>query len=322
MPIFVKQVTLADFKADYLLLERLDDIRKIMAEHGTFVQFPALGQLPQAGSRRSYMVVQGTEAVYVERTIKAIMTLCGQFYIAVWWLLGEPSPNALMPSPSANEVRDVMTDIAAYSGAEVSFSKNSFMFYGLDDDVKIALEQMNKIAFANCTPHQIRCKIELAAEHKEFVSGKKNGKINKIMGNSNVQIMFENFNEYDFFIDVSATKYDCAINGLALVEQELPASVSFHVPDVYHKRIIGMGGQHIQRIMKKYSVFVKFTNAMELSHGDKDLNDMSKVDNVICRTPARNAANLEMVKGEIMDMVATAVGPSVAALDNMCTDFV
>jgi hypothetical protein len=30
----------------------------------------------------------------------------------------------------------------------------------------------------------MRVKIELANEHKEFVSGKKNGKINKIMGQS------------------------------------------------------------------------------------------------------------------------------------------
>lgn len=30
----------------------------------------------------------------------------------------------------------------------------------------------------------MRVKIELASEHKEFVSGKKNGKINKIMGSS------------------------------------------------------------------------------------------------------------------------------------------
>ena len=36
-------------------------------------------------------------------------------------------------------------------------------------------------------------------------------------------------------------------------------------------------------------------------HG-KDEDDV-KIDNVICRTPARNADNLELVKQEIMDMV-------------------
>ena len=86
----------------------------------------------------------------------------------------------------------------------------------------------------------------------------------------------------------------------------MPASISFHVPDQYHKRIIGIGGQHIQRIMKKYSVFVKFSNAMDRGGMGKDDDDI-KVDNVICRTPARNAQSLDLVKQEIMDMVEKVV---------------
>ena len=79
----------------------------------------------------------------------------------------------------------------------------------------------------------------------------------------NVQILFESFGEYNFNIDVNAQSYESMKQGLTLVEQEMPASISFHVPDQYHKRIIGIGGQHIQRIMKKHSVFVKFSNAMD-----------------------------------------------------------
>src|SRR6185437_15506104 len=80
----------------------------------------------------------------------------------------------------------------------------------------------------------------------------------------NVQIVFDGFNEYNFHIDVVANSgYQQLKQGLSLVEAEMPASISFHVPDQYHKRIIGIGGQHIQRIMKKHSVFVKFSNAMD-----------------------------------------------------------
>jgi len=122
----------------------------------------------------------------------------------------------------------------------------------------------------------------------------------------NVQIIFDGFNEYNFYIDVCGPQYDAVKNGLDLVEQEMPASISFHVPDQYHKRIIGIGGQHIQRIMKKYSVFVKFSNAMDRGGPGKDDDDI-KVDNVICRTPARNAQSLDLVKQEIMDMVEKAV---------------
>ena len=74
-------------------------------------------------------------------------------------------------------------------------------------------------------------KIELANEHKEFVSGKKNGKINKIMGQSeyfqestyggcanshtgSVQIIFDGFNEYNFYIVVRGAQYEATKNGL------------------------------------------------------------------------------------------------------------
>ena len=130
-----------------------------------------------------------------------------------------------------------------------------------------------------------------------------------------------------------AASYDSMKQGLTLVEQEMPASISFHVPDQYHKRIIGIGGQHIQRIMKKHSVFVKFSNAMDrgkknscareepfpLAWLDQEMADNDtlggmgredddiNVDNVICRTPARNAQNLDAVKNEILEMVDRAV---------------
>jgi predicted PilT family ATPase len=157
----------------------------------------------------------------------------------------------------------MLGDICANSDADVSFDKLTFSITGSDEAVKAALMVISQIKFVAQSQYQIRVKIELANEHKEFVSGKKNGKINKIMGQANVQIMFDTFGEYNFNIDVMATNYESMQQGLALVEQEMPASISFHVPDQYHKRIIGIGGQHIQKIMKKHSVFVKFSNAMD-----------------------------------------------------------
>lgn len=230
-----------------------------------------------------------------------------------------------MRAPSPTDIRTMLSDICTNSGADVGFDKLTFSINGSDDAVKAAMIVIYQIPFVKRAQYQIRVKIELANEHKEFVSGKKNGKINKIMGQSmlpmmclrkyqplislitgNVQIIFDGFNEYNFYIDVCGAQYDATKNGLDLVEQEMPASISFHVPDQYHKRIIGIGGQHIQRIMKKYSVFVKFSNAMDRGGIGKEDDDV-KVDNVICRTPARNAQSLDMVKQEIMDMVEKVV---------------
>jgi KH domain len=227
-------------------------------------------------------------------------------------------------APSMADIRVMLSDVCINSGADLGFDKFTFTINGSDDAVKAAMMVIYQIPFVNRNDYQIRVKIELANEHKEFVSGKKNGKINKIMGQStndnilwhlvvmadlstgNVQIIFDGFNEYNFYIDVCGTKYDATKNGLDLVEQEMPASIAFHVPDQYHKRIIGIGGQHIQRIMKKYSVFVKFSNAMDRGGAGKEDDDV-KVDNVICRTPARNAQSLDLVKQEIMDMVEKVV---------------
>ncbi|KAB5572391.1 KH domain-containing protein [Coniochaeta sp. 2T2.1] len=289
--LYVKDVSLPPAKIDSILLNRLDKVRKILEANGTFIMFPSLG------SKLSQVRVQAVENLHAERTVKEIMALAGQFYTATWWI---SQPETRLPSP--DEIRTMLADICANSDADITFDRLTFHITGSDEAVKAALNVISEIKFVAQSQYQIRVKIELANEHKEFVSGKKNGKINKIMGQASVQIMFDQFGEYNFHIDVMATNYESMSQGLHLVEQEMPASISFHVPDQYHKRIIGIGGQHIQKIMKKHSVFVKFSNAMERGGLGRE-DDDSRVDNVICRTPARNAQNLELVKAEVLEMV-------------------
>ena len=83
-------------------------------------------------------------------------------------------------------------------------------------------------------------------------------------------------------------------------QDELPAEISFYVPEAYHKRIIGVGGKNIQRIMKKHGVYVKFSNAEEHALMGGYFENQ---DNVIARTPSKNAANLENLKGEVTELV-------------------
>ncbi|KAF2089567.1 hypothetical protein K490DRAFT_55160 [Saccharata proteae CBS 121410] len=290
---FVKEIIVTTSKIDNILLERLDKVRKIIENNGSYILLPPLG------FQRGPIRVQGTDVLNVERTVRELMALAGQFYSASWCIT-HPDPTQRMPMP--DDVKMMLGDICINSGAEISFERLNFHISGSDDAVKSAMHVINNIPFVVKAQYAISVKIELANEHKEFVSGKKNGKINKIMSQSNVQIVFDGFNEYNFYIVVRGGRYEDTKNGLELVEQEMPAAISFHVPDQYHKRIIGIGGQHIQRIMKKYSVFVKFSNAMDRGGLGKEEDDI-KVDNVICRTPARNAQNLDLVKQEIMDMV-------------------
>jgi hypothetical protein len=293
--LYLKDVTIPAAKIDTILLTRLDKVRKILEANGTYVMFPPLA------SQRTMVRVQGSDGPPVERTVKELMSLAGQFYSAGWYI---QQPDARQQANSS-DIQTMLGEICANSDADISFDKMAFTVTGSDDAVKSALTVISDLKWVTQAQYQIRVKIELANEHKEFVSGKKNGKINKIMGQSNVQIIFDGFNEFNFNIDVMAASFDSMKQGLTLVEQEMPASISFHVPDQYHKRIIGIGGQHIQRIMKKHSVFVKFSNALDRGGMGRE-DDDSKVDNVICRTPARNAQNLDAVKNEILEMVDRA----------------
>lgn len=56
-------------KLDWLLTDRLDDVKAIMADNGTYMQ------VPPVGSQASLITVFGDHRVNIERTIRSIMTL-------------------------------------------------------------------------------------------------------------------------------------------------------------------------------------------------------------------------------------------------------
>ncbi|GAA5820041.1 hypothetical protein JCM10212_004987 [Sporobolomyces blumeae] len=282
-------------KLDWMLSDRLEDLKQIMNDNGTFVNFPPLG------SQASLISVYGDHRVNIERSIRAIMTLACQFYVASFWLL-PVSFDVFMPPASINpaQIPPILRHIAVTSGAEAVFKSNCFEFHGLEAEVRQAVQLVLELDFIKSFHHEIRFQIELANEHREFISGKKNGKLNKIMKSANVKIKFETFNDYNFLIDVAGNDPG-ALHGLTMLQEELPAETSFHVPEAYHKRIIGVGGKNIQRIMKKYGVYVKFSNAEEFAAlGGYNDNE----DNVIARTPAKNAMNLEHLKQSVMELVS------------------
>ncbi|OJA09093.1 hypothetical protein AZE42_02564, partial [Rhizopogon vesiculosus] len=228
------------------------------------------------------------------------MQLACQYYVASFWLLPIQF-NVLLPPTTLNssQVTTLLKQISLTTGAEVVFKSMCFEMHGLEYEVRSAVNMILELDIVKAFHHEIRFQVELANEHREFISGKKNGKINKIMQTTNVKIKFETFNDHNFLIDVSGND-SSVLNGLSLLQEELPAEISFHVPEAYHKRIIGIGGRNIQRIMKKYGVYVKFSNAEEFAAlGGYNDNE----DNVVARTPSKNAANLEHLKQSVMEIV-------------------
>jgi KH domain len=289
-----REVIVLPRKIDWMLQDRSDDLKTIMSDNGAFIAFPPLG------SQASQVTVYGDQRSPIQRTIRSLMGLAVHVYIATFWLL-PLGYNALMPPPSLNQKQITMTleAIVRTCDVEAVYKKNLFEFHGLEADVRAAIATLREMDVVKSFGHEIHFQIELATEHRDFISGKKNGKINKIMQTTSVNIKFETFNDYNFLISVQGTDKS-ALQGLSYLQEELPAEISFHVPENYHKRIIGVGGKSIQKIMKRFGTFVKFSNAEEYATlGGYHNND----DNVLARTPTKNAINLENLRLAIMELV-------------------
>ncbi|TPX34494.1 hypothetical protein SmJEL517_g02809 [Synchytrium microbalum] len=295
-------------RLDWMLLYRRDSLIKIMYDNGVYLQLPSLG------AASNVVVVTGDNRVYVERAIKALMHLATELYIACIQISPLPTTQTNpYPAPSnstsptgfkpavLSAINDKISFASRIARADVVFRRGVMEIYGVEPAVKDSFRILSDYEVIQPLIRDTKFQLELALEHKEFILGKKNGKTNKILKASGVRFNFEEqYNGFNMLVDIYHVSPARALEGLQLLEDELPAEISFHVPEIFHKRIIGVGGKNIQRIMKKYGVYVKFSNADEfLTMGGYFDNE----DNVIARTPAKNAMNLGELKASVMELV-------------------
>ena len=73
-------------KLDWMVTDRAEDLKAIMHDNATFIQFPPLG------SSTSLITVFGDHRVNIQRTIRSIMELVRESYEEVWreLLIGVP----------------------------------------------------------------------------------------------------------------------------------------------------------------------------------------------------------------------------------------
>ncbi|RKP21082.1 hypothetical protein ROZALSC1DRAFT_27479 [Rozella allomycis CSF55] len=116
-------------------------------------------------------------------------------------------------------------------------------------------------------------------------------------------VAFEEYNQYNVFVTVSHISHERLIEALELLIEELPSELSFYVPESHHKRIIGHGGKNIQRIMKKYGVYVKFLNSSDVQelYGLSIRKPVCLLNNVIVRTPSKNSQSLLLMKTAVLE---------------------
>ncbi|KAG2223283.1 hypothetical protein INT45_007009 [Circinella minor] len=289
-------------KLDWMLLHRRDELRKIMHDNGSYIAFPSIG------SGMGTVTVYAENRVNAERTLRSLNFLACTIYEAYFYFNNRDSA-IFGPEGKKHDFFASMTNIAGLlvqlsqaSGAEVMYKDEigCIEVFGTERDVRNVYQRVHEMAFLKVFHQNTVFNIELSNDQREFISGKKSGKINKIMKTTGAKIKFNAFSDYNFVIEVESTSVIKALDGLSMLQDELPAEISFYVPEMYHKRIIGVGGKNIQRIMKKYGVYVKFSNAEEFAAlGGYYDND----DNVVARTPMKNQVNLDNLRHAVMELI-------------------
>lgn len=270
---------------------------------GAFIEFPRIG----SGDDR--VTVYAENRVNAERTLRALNFQACQIYEACFFFNNRDSAaiydttGAASFFDSTTNLSNLVTQLSQVSGSEVIYKTDPgcIEVLGSERAIRNVYQRLQEMQFLQSFHQYSIFRVESSNEQKDFISGKKNGKINKIMKTSGAKIKFLPYmNDYNFVIEVESTSFTKALDGLTLLQEELPAEISFYVPESYHKRIIGVGGKNIQRIMKKYGVYVKFSNTEEFASLGGYYNNE---DNVVARTPMKNQINLDNLRHAVMELI-------------------
>lgn len=315
--LFTQEIEFSKEKLDLISLYHQNDILSIMLKFGTFIQLPSLGE-----ARNNKIIVQGQTEEAVRETAMEVSGLGTQFYCLDIKFLKGPT--------SADFEYYLINLINLKKTCILTYNKNGISIVGSKGEIKMLLEELvsdlqSSIFFTNLvneseTKFQMVLVMELSNQHKEFLSGKKNGKVIKILNQLGhiPSIKFKYLNSYNFLINTSIrvgaglknkqvlSVFDLLVKSVNLVEMELPAEMQFNIPEVFHKSIIGNGGSIIQSIMKKYNVFIKFSSS---SHGGKKKSEEAEKErilfkfkrnnNVLVKCPMKNLKNILFVKYEL-----------------------
>lgn len=274
----VKEIDMQKVKLDSITLYSQSEILSIMFKHGVFIQLPSLGEA------NCKVIVQGLSINSVNDAVNEINLLSCNYYSIEVKGTNEYFVTQLI------QLKKTCTINSNPFGIEIN---------GSSVEIKQVLNQLSKVESLS-----VKLRLELSNSQRDFISGKKNGKLIKILNQlSQVPIIkFKPFNEYNFFIDLEVAGSDmmALLKGLELILLELPSELQFNVPEVFHKSIIGNGGSIIQSIMKKYNVFIKFSAS---TSEPSDMYTFKRLSNVLIKCPQKNSQNILMVKEEIDQLV-------------------
>lgn len=296
--LFVKLVTLPKTTIDALVLHNQPELLNIMFKYGVYVQVPSLAEPGEYD-----IIIQGQTAEMVNDAVEDLALLGSRYYTLT-----------LRPAGFPNDIVNKLLKLVSNKrSCVVTASSHCIELTGLAEDIKAALSDFNTdyVYWHSCFSgdFDIKLQIELNNSQKDFISGKKNGKLIKILNQLHLipQIQFKPFNQNNFYIDISITSGNPTtlpqlLQAIHLVECELPAEDQFNIPEVFHKSIIGNGGSIIQSIMKKYNVFIKFSNKNNLNES-RVFYTYKRSNNVLIKCPRKNSRNIMLARYEIDQLV-------------------
>lgn len=308
--IIVNDVEIDPMKITSMILNNQQDIIKIMFKYGVFIQFPSLGE-------EAKVTVQGCTLEAINDAIYDLNLLSTSFYSIQ--IQDEYSGSHANPHFSHTHTSTSLPVQLIQSRKSCIITSTDFGYNitGSDKEIKQLLFSLSS---SSINFKSIRLRFELNHDQRDFISGKKNGKLIKVLNQLNQlpTIQFKPFNGYNFYIDFEISEgisLSVLMKGLELLEMEMPSELRFNIPEVFHKSIIGNGGSIIQSIMKKYNVFIKFSSIREGSQRNIDspaptsmttsptFYSFKRFNNVLIKCPRKNSANIKLVKYEIDQLV-------------------
>lgn len=275
---FIERRSINPLISDMLNQNFVNSISEIMLKYATFVQLPPLGF---RSSKLDYLVMGSTKCD-VDSTINAVQKLCSQVYIV----------------EVSNMPVDLQIKLNLCSGVNLVVSKTT-LICGLSTNVKSALKMLETEGADMSVNILLYQPIELL----DFVLGKKQGKILKIVNDTGAQITTVKQPQGQVFeLKLNGKNISSCLHALQLLENELPAESELYIPEVFHKQVIGHGGQTIQRLMRKYNVYMRFENTAKERYTNQLGN--SQTENVLIRCPMKNKQQIAAATTELLKFVS------------------
>ncbi|AMD21896.1 HFR041Cp [Eremothecium sinecaudum] len=270
-------------KLKYISSNYSKELNHLMMKYQTFI-FLNTGKEEVEFQSSSTHLLEQVKKVFTMEILSDVSELQLIFHDGDYNTIEKPIPEALLDlSLKCNITLLVENDM------------QNFVFIGGTAKLERVLDWVSKNMQSN--PVQVKYFVELDPSYKDFISGKKNGKISRIMDTTNVNINLDLQNgNGNMILTMFASDIKNAIIGQKLVSDELPSETSFFIPEAYHRPVIGTGGSVIQTIMRKHNVFIQFSNSFQLPQ-----NKLAHIryDNVVIRCPSKNRNEIIPAKEEL-----------------------